>query len=285
MCRSSRSSATRGSPFTLTIAGVPSVGNCSAARMRIRPPSFRTQAAMSRMPRAANNLKCAQPLLPKDLGAPSAGTWWVTPWEMRWSPLYFTKYGSNVGLPVALATVSALLPKCRNADLRGNDASRRSAMAFLFLATCNKPTGNSSLLMTSGLWLASREHACRSCTRKSRTSSSNCWTRVSLSIAVAALASIFMLFTVLANLSVVQLSSKFATAGLKVPIIAVREFPFNEFDNNSVNFELRNFAMSRFGPADLDAATGVSVFRLPCAPSSPPKLWMQLANHMRLRFM
>mmetsp|Transcript_38464 Transcript_38464/g.87489 ORF Transcript_38464/g.87489 Transcript_38464/m.87489 type:complete len:314 (-) Transcript_38464:145-1086(-) len=78
------------------------------------------------------------------------------------------------------------------------------------------------------------------CCFRIRSSSCRLFTRLSLSISVACFASTFIFFTVAANFNVLRLSSKFATAGLNVPIIAVLELPFSALYSNRVNFEFRN---------------------------------------------
>mmetsp|Transcript_128846 Transcript_128846/g.223453 ORF Transcript_128846/g.223453 Transcript_128846/m.223453 type:complete len:218 (-) Transcript_128846:558-1211(-) len=98
-----------------------------------------------------------------------------------------------------------------------------------------------------------------------------------------------MCFTVLANVSVLKLSSKFAIAGLKVPIIAVLEFPLNALESNNVSFELRNFDMfsllSKLLACKLFLDTGVVIVLRRGVVPSAPRLWMQWASHIKLRLM
>mmetsp|Transcript_59196 Transcript_59196/g.190438 ORF Transcript_59196/g.190438 Transcript_59196/m.190438 type:complete len:292 (+) Transcript_59196:1431-2306(+) len=141
--------------------------------------------------------------------------------------------------------------------------------------------------------------ALASCFFSSCTSCCSFFTRLSLSTPVAAFASSLMFFTVEANLSVLKLSSKFATAGLRVPIMAVRELPLRALDSRRVSFELRNLDMSataalvvaRLAGAlcasgrSLQVLDGARLFRRSTAALPPPRFWMQVANHMRLRLM
>mmetsp|Transcript_120763 Transcript_120763/g.352714 ORF Transcript_120763/g.352714 Transcript_120763/m.352714 type:complete len:315 (-) Transcript_120763:770-1714(-) len=122
------------------------------------------------------------------------------------------------------------------------------------------------------------------CCLSRRSSSCRLFTRLSLSISVACFASTLIFFTVAANFSVLRLSSKLATAGLNVPIIAVFELPFSALYNSRVSLEFRNLdeadaSGSFFGDACESLTPTETVFllldpgeaeRLLREPASPP---------------
>mmetsp|Transcript_44323 Transcript_44323/g.125513 ORF Transcript_44323/g.125513 Transcript_44323/m.125513 type:complete len:206 (-) Transcript_44323:845-1462(-) len=144
-------------------------------------------------------------------------------------------------------------------------------------------------MASASVWLS---RASASFSFSSLTSSCSFFTRLSLSTAVAACASSLMFFTVEAKRSVLKLSSKWARAGLKVPIIAVRELPLSAFESRSVSFEFRNFARLFVALVmDLRRPPVMELLRLIILAFAsgfvplPPRLWMQLASHMRLMLM
>mmetsp|Transcript_100079 Transcript_100079/g.298679 ORF Transcript_100079/g.298679 Transcript_100079/m.298679 type:complete len:292 (-) Transcript_100079:619-1494(-) len=182
-------------------------------------------------------------------------------------------------------------------------SSWRSAQSFASEATI--ASAASSLLERSSTSVSESSElpppfaalSSRSCFFKSWTSCCSFFTRLSLSTPVATFATSLMFFTVEANFSVLKLSSKFCAAGLKVPIMAVRELPLRALDNSSVSLEFRNLDISftcgfsvirRRGTRGLPAPAVAEVLRFSGAgppPPWPPRLWMQVVSHMRLRLM
>lgn len=73
------------------------------------------------------------------------------------------------------------------------------------------------------------------------------------------------------------LSSKFANAGLKVPIIEVLELPLKALDNKSVNLEFRK--------RDIKALVGEAPTAILLRLSGLAKAWMQVDNHIKLWLM